>query len=211
MSRPVRICRERRYLPYRDVHDGTTTNRKATHQHMRIDDQKRIAFNVLFAENYGLIVRYTERRVESSAVAEEIAADTFAAAWEKLDPSSPFDLRWLYRTASNKVMNHWTRTKNRRSAENALTRLAEEPAIRSDLLDRIAVRDALSLMRPREREALMLTVWEGLSADEVAEVMDCTIAAVWKLLSRARGNLRRLLATHESRDFEKEASDVSDR
>lgn len=178
---------------------------------MRVDDNKRIAFNVLFAENYALIVRYAERRVESTAVAEEIAAETFVAAWVKLDPAVPLDLRWLYRTASNKVMNHWTRTKNRKSAEGALTRLILEPGSRPDTLDRLAVRDALSRLRPRESEALMLTVWEGLSADEVAEVMDCTLAAAWKLLSRARGNLRKLLSIDVAATRTKEAIDVSGR
>lgn len=149
-----------------------------------------------------LIVRYAERRVESAAVAEEIAAEVFTVAWQKWDPSDPFDLRWLYRTAANKVMNHWERRKHGHAAEVALKRGAEEPPEPPDMLERLALLDALDRLKPREAEALKLTVWEGLSADEVAWVLDCSVTAVWKLLSRARQGLRRIYRPDDARQQE---------
>lgn len=41
-----------------------------------------------------------------------------------------------------------------------------------------------------DREALLLTYWERLSAAEVAVVMGCSEQAAWKRISRARTAMR---------------------
>lgn len=52
---------------------------------------------------------------------------------------------------------------------------------------------ALGMLGPKDREALQLTYWEGLSAMQVAEVLQCTEQAAWKRISRARTQLRQFL------------------
>jgi RNA polymerase sigma-70 factor (ECF subfamily) len=168
----------------------------------RTQEAREIAFNRLFTEHYALVVRYAERRLYDKELARDIAGETFRVAWEKIDPDAPMDVRWLYRTASHKIMNHRSREENRRAASAAMQRLVDEPGSRIDELDRIAVREALLELKPREREALILTVWEGLDVDDVAVILDCSIGAVWKLLSRARHSARKLLAPLDSDEEE---------
>lgn len=170
---------------------GGSTPRTRSGPH---DVRRREVFSELFAEHYPTIVRYAERRVESRAVAEEIAAEVFAVAWDKLDQRNPFTLRWLYRTASNKVMNHWSRTRSRNEHERRLTR--DEPAsgYGAETLEILVLREALQRLPARQAEALRLTAWEGLSAPEIAEVFGCRVSAVHKMLSRGRIRLRELLA-----------------
>ncbi|MDH5671968.1 MAG: sigma-70 family RNA polymerase sigma factor [Myxococcales bacterium] len=56
------------------------------------------------------------------------------------------------------------------------------------------VQDAISRLEPEKREVLLLRDVEGLSAKEVAEVVDISVAAVKSRLHRARAELRALLA-----------------
>ncbi|WOF24653.1 sigma-70 family RNA polymerase sigma factor [Microbacterium betulae] len=156
--------------------------------------RRRQVFSDLFASYYALIVRYVERRVWNRAIAEEIASETFEVVWQKLDPEDPPGLPWLYRTAAFKISNHRAREEHRLRADAALQREAAEAADPGDDGSRMDMRRAIGDLPDREREAIALTYWEGLSALEVAEVLDCSVAAVWKLLSRARARLRTALS-----------------
>jgi len=151
-------------------------------------------YTVMFQRHFPDVVRFIRRRVSAAATAEDIAADVFLVAWTKFDPEKPFDRPWFYRTALNKVMNHWSRVAHNRDIETAFARLAQEPPSPGDILDRLAVEQALARLRPREAEAIRLTEWEGLDASEVASVLTCSVQAVWKLLSRGRATLRQLLS-----------------
>jgi len=53
-----------------------------------------------------------------------------------------------------------------------------------------AVRRAVDALPPRQRMALVLKQFEGMSYEDIAEVMDCSAGAVDALLSRARSALR---------------------
>ncbi|MGW9113558.1 RNA polymerase sigma factor [Microbacterium sp. NPDC055683] len=156
---------------------------------------RREVFSVLFDQFYGPVVRYVERRVHNTAIAEELAAETFEIAWRRLAPDSPPGLPWLYRTAANQILNHRRRLDTTRNVEVALASGGE----RDDRLDdeRMDVVRAIRSLPDREREAIALTYWEGLAPHEVAEVLGCRVDAVWKALSRGRARLRRLLSDGE--------------
>ena len=55
------------------------------------------------------------------------------------------------------------------------------------------VRQAVDNLAPRQREAIVLSRFEGMSYQEIADVMNMTIQAVKSLLSRARVNLKEAL------------------
>jgi RNA polymerase sigma-70 factor (ECF subfamily) len=55
------------------------------------------------------------------------------------------------------------------------------------------VRLAVQSLNPRQRMAVLLCKFEGMSYVDIAESMDMTPQAVKSLLSRARGNLRTVL------------------
>ena len=56
------------------------------------------------------------------------------------------------------------------------------------------VRAALAMLPPNDREVIQLTIWEELSAPEVAAVLGLPPATVRTRLHRARRRLRALLA-----------------
>ena len=52
------------------------------------------------------------------------------------------------------------------------------------------VRLAMDALNDRQRMALLLSKFEGMTYADIAETMDLSTAAIKSLLSRARGNLR---------------------
>ena len=55
------------------------------------------------------------------------------------------------------------------------------------------VRVAMDALNDRQRMALLLSKFEGMTYADIAETMDLSTAAIKSLLSRARGNLRDIL------------------
>ena len=55
------------------------------------------------------------------------------------------------------------------------------------------VRVAVEALNDRQRMALLLCKFEGLSYQEIADTMELSVQAVKSLLSRARVNLKNLL------------------
>lgn len=154
---------------------------------------RREAFIALFAAHFLTIVRYVERRTGSTALAEDIAEDTFELAWTVMDRQE-IELPWLYKAAGFKIKEYARRARRARSAQAAIEReFAEAPAT-LDTLERLAVRDALAVLTRREREVVELTYWEQLRAAEIAAILDCREATVWVTLGRARKKLAPCLA-----------------
>lgn len=69
----------------------------------------------------------------------------------------------------------------------------ERAASRERLL---AVEAAIRALPPEQREALVLSVFEGLAHAEIAEITDTTVKAVEVRIWRARKDLRERLAEH---------------
>ena len=55
------------------------------------------------------------------------------------------------------------------------------------------IEDAVQSLGERQRMAMLLSKYEGMSYQEIATTMELTTQAVKSLLSRARANLRELL------------------
>ena len=157
-------------------------------------------FEALYRSNYAAGVRYAARR-SGPAAAEEVAAETFATAWRRLDRVPTAEpLPWLLVTARNVLAN------SHRSAARAADKQREhaatvaEPRSR-DPAEALAERDAvvrafITLSEP-DREALRLVAWDGLPLAAAARVAGTTRVAFAMRVSRAR---RRLAAALEEPD-----------
>lgn len=153
-------------------------------------DAREAEFRALFEEHYGAVIRYAQRRIEDAEVARELAGECFTIAWQKFDTARPFDLPWLFQTTRYLLSNEFRR--HAREAE-VLRRVAEVPDEHGEWDDAIEMRIALARLTTSERELVLLSYWEGLSAVEIASVLGITNGAVRVRLSRARAHLRELL------------------
>lgn len=152
-------------------------------------DDRRAAFEALFAEHHAAVLRYVERRVDDREHARELTMDCFEIAWRRFDQAEPYRRPWLLQTARNLVGDSYRKRDREREGLRDLAAAVPPDAsfVRAEL------RVALSHLNRADREVLELFYWDGLAADEIAEVIGCRTSAAWKRLSRARAALKALL------------------
>ncbi|MBT2484098.1 MULTISPECIES: RNA polymerase sigma factor [unclassified Microbacterium] len=155
---------------------------------------KEVVYRILFNEYWPRVRRHLASYLENPDEVDEVSAEVFVVAWRKLNPSKPMGLKWFLRTADNKLRDVARRDRSKRNVVDALTRRMQED---SELhpLEVIALRQALHDLNARERQVVVLTYWDGLTAAEVSDVLRCSQAAVWTTLTRARAKLRAQLET----------------
>jgi RNA polymerase sigma-70 factor (ECF subfamily) len=147
-------------------------------------------FVALYEAHAGAVLGYARRRTGPEE-AEDVLAETFLVAWRRRDDVPADALPWLYGVAAN-VLRNRARSERRQAAVSA--RLAAEPLMSGepDAPDP-RLREALAALKPIDREALLLTAWEGLSADRAARAAGCSRATFHVRLHRARKRLAQAL------------------
>lgn len=153
-------------------------------------NNRRIAFEALFAEHHAAVLRYVERRVDDREQARELTMDCFEIAWRRYDHAAPFRRPWLLQTARNLVGDSYRRRDREREGMLTLAAASDRPDTTFQDID---LQLALRHLPAADREILALFYWDGLTAHEIAEVVGCRTSAAWKRLSRARDALRSLL------------------
>ncbi|MEU3455183.1 sigma-70 family RNA polymerase sigma factor [Micromonospora sp. NPDC006766] len=148
------------------------------------------------------ILSYLTRRVDPPCDGADLLADTLTVAWRRIADLPGDDdqaMAWLFGIARGVLANH-RRGQTRRAAlaDRLRARLADRPPGPDPSGETVAIRDALNRLPDPDRELITLTAWDGLTADEVAAVLEITPAAVRQRLVRARGRLRAALLEHQA-------------
>jgi RNA polymerase sigma-70 factor, ECF subfamily len=167
-------------------------------------------------EAFGILVERYQRRVIGVALAVvhnaedalELAQETFVRAFENLpgfESRSSFST-WLYRIAANLAID--LRRRERRhifvrgeEAEGEIERLPNSTGdsfaefSRAELNQRL--RAALDELTPEHRAVILLREVEGLSYDEISDLLQCPRGTVMSRLHYARNRLRAILKTAE--------------
>jgi len=132
--------------------------------------------------------------------AEDAAQETFLKAHRALPRyagGAAFGT-WLHRIAVNHCLDVLRAAGRRRSDSldalleadaSALGTVLSEPSPAKALEDRDAVERLLSRLNPEQRLALTLREAEGMSYDEIAKVMSCSLDSVKARIKRARAEL----------------------
>lgn len=134
--------------------------------------------------------------------AEDVAQEAFVRAWRAL-PGFRGDARfstWLFRIITNLALNRVTRAREQPVAEVPDRGNAElDPARRAEDRERLAVAvAALDQLTPDQRACFVLRELEGLTYEELADVLGTSVQAVRGRLFRARAELARVLADYEA-------------
>jgi RNA polymerase sigma-70 factor (ECF subfamily) len=156
-------------------------------------------FEALFERHHADVAAYVRRRAPAAFV-EDVVSDTFLVAWRSLDRLDRDPLPWLYGVARRVLANH-ARGQRRRTV--LIERLArerdrEEHGVLVEVSE--PLRAALLSLGEREREALLLVAWEGLTPAVAAGVVGCSGATFRGRLFRARRHLERTLGSRSSSD-----------
>lgn len=148
-------------------------------------------FEQLYRANFVRLVRFAYYRVGDRATAEDVAAEVFALAWARRVDADTFAVGWLFTAAQNLIGNEYRRRLRvaKHQRELILAELAEPEAWELHVRD-LDLRAALARLAPDDALVLQLTYWDGLTASEAGEFLECSTAAVWTRLTRARAALR---------------------
>ena len=162
---------------------------------------ERDRFERIYREHFGAVLRFALARIDAER-AKDVAAETFLVAWRRLDDVPAEPRPWLLGVARRVIAGQF-RSEARRDALALRVRAAHEVADGSaDLSGPLAQRDqvltAFSMLGERDREALRLVTWDGLSAAEAAKVLAVTRVAFAVRLHRARRRLQRALESDSS-------------
>lgn len=156
------------------------------------------AFRALVDRHLAAVLAIARRMLRDDAEAEDVAQETMLRLW-KSSPSieaGPQGLRpWLRRVASNLAIDR-VRSGRRVSVVEEVPEVAEPAGQLAGLeaADTGARVDAaLKALPERQRLALVLFHFEGLSQIEIGRSMGISDEAVESLLARARRALRRTL------------------
>ena len=127
----------------------------------------------------------------NQAVAEDLTAETFAAAVVeyRAGRAEVVTASWLHTVAVRRLVDHWRR---RAVASDKIVVLAERPrrSVEPDLVERAVVAEALAVLSEEHRSVLVLHHIEGYPVAEVAEIIARTPKATESLLVRARAAFR---------------------
>jgi RNA polymerase sigma factor (sigma-70 family) len=163
----------------------------------------------LFTRYSTRVYRYCLRRLGSPEEAEDALQLTFLNAWRSLKSGFEPDSQgpWLFGIAAN-VCSTSLRAKlgstrlELRDPETLDELAADEKAGREELL---GLSEALRELPARQRRAVLLRDWQGLSYREIAAELAVSVASVETLLFRGR---KRVAATLASADWRKPAPSV---
>lgn len=151
----------------------------------------------LYETHADRILLYCLRHL-ARATAEDAVADVFLTAWRRLDDVPEEPAAWLYATARNVIRNRYRAQATGIATAERVARLQDLTADSAEVTAgrRADLATALGALTDDEREALLLTVWDGLSGAEAASVLGCTPGALRVRLHRARQ--RMAAALHET-------------
>ena len=163
-------------------------------------------FSSFYTQNRSELIVHANRIVKDKAKAEEITQEAlvkFMLAAPELS-SDDHALSYLHRTIENLCIDLF-RAENRRpnlvalddataEVESAWQVSGDHSQVISAAEDAAIIRQALSLLSPAERAALVMWEVEGRSTAEIAKELGIKESAVRHTVSRARASLRKVLS-----------------
>jgi RNA polymerase sigma-70 factor (ECF subfamily) len=153
------------------------------------------AFNRLIARHLSAIHGYLLRLTHSRADADELTQETFLRVWSRADTYRPGTVQfttWLHRIAHNLCMDELRRVhpESLDEPDQQVSEFADPEQAAADREIAARLDRALGALPPTQRAALLLTEVQGLSNQQVADIMNLGVRAVESLLARARRTLR---------------------
>ena len=173
------------------------------------------AFTELGERYKNRLLTVLEHLVGNREQAEDLSQEVFLRVFRashRYEPGAKFST-WLF-TIANNVASNALRSRSRRrevgvpegngsdSAPLQLDQLAKAAsgAMPTRALDKAEqaqmVRQAVAALNERQRMALLLAKFEGMSYQDIAQTMDLSVQAIKSLLSRARVNLKEILTPY---------------
>jgi len=174
-----------------------------------------ISFEKLVKEYREKIVNVIYQFIGDKEEAEDLAIEVFLRVYrarERYKPRAKFTT-WLYKIAANLCLNE-IRKKTRFQTVSLSESIPSEAEEKLMLIEKIAdsspspqdileekerntlIRKAIDSLPAKQRIAIVLQIYEGLSYKEISKILNCSVKSVERRLYRARTNLKEKLAPY---------------
>jgi RNA polymerase sigma-70 factor (ECF subfamily) len=180
----------------------------------RLKQGDEAAFKAIVETWQGMVYNTALGIVQNAEDAEDIAQEVFVQVFQSIGSfkgESKFST-WLYRITVTKSLDHERKKKRKKRFAFIRSIFGEEnelqiqppdfnhPGVALDKKENAAVLfRAISELPENQRVAFTLNKVEGLSYQEVSEIMKTTVSSVESLMHRAKNNLRKKLEDYYSR------------
>lgn len=175
----------------------------------RVQQGDKRAYNLLVSKYQQKILRLVSRFIRDQMDCEEVTQEAFIKAYRAL-PNFRGDsafYTWLYRIAVNTAKNHLVSSSRRPPSQDLDAGEADHSAAGANFVDLntpesalmnsellAVIRETINHLPDNLREAIVYREFDGLSYEEIAEVMDCPIGTIRSRIFRARETLEQAMA-----------------
>ena len=167
------------------------------------------AFEILVNRHQTSVLNLIYRFIGDRTQARDLAQEVFLRVWQaakSYKPEARFST-WIYQITANLCFNELKSSRRKKwfqfyrsdeDSENTWEQLLADsaPSAEDFLLEKERSRqisDALQSLPDNQRMALVLKRYDGLSYQEIAQIIGCSVSAVESLLVRAKRNLQEKL------------------
>lgn len=158
----------------------------------------RNSFGSLYDHFVKKIYNYIYFRTYRRDLTEDIVSQTFLKALEKLGtfkPEKGVFSAWLYRIAHNSLMDHYRQKKGTVNIDDVWD-IPGERNVEMDAENRLGwekLKPLLEKLPARDRDIILMRVWDEMSYREIGEVLGSSEASCKMAYSRAVQALRKVL------------------
>lgn len=169
------------------------------------------AFKIIVNTWQNMVYNTSLGIVQNAEDAEDVAQEVFVQVYESIGQfkgDSKFST-WLYRIAITKSLDHLRKKKRKKRfafIQSIFGNNEEEvrhqpdfhhPGISLENKEKAAILfRAIDKLPDNQKTAFTLHKLEGLSYQEVSEIMDSTVSSVESLMHRAKANLKKILTDY---------------
>jgi RNA polymerase sigma-70 factor (ECF subfamily) len=161
----------------------------------RVQRHDQEAFTRLLDRHLAGLQKFLLRMTGNAADADEVSQEAFLRIWSHAGRWQADRVKfttWLYRIARNLAIDR--HRKSRETTDEDVTMIVDDSpdvshAIEADRREQV-LRGAVARLPERQRTALVLCHFDGMSNQEAAAVLDVSVDALESLLSRARRSLK---------------------
>lgn len=158
------------------------------------------AFCVLVRRHTEMFYASAYRTCQNQDEAEDAVQEAFLKLWRKPEIWNPDKgakfTTWFYRVVVNAATDQMRKRKNN-AGEYALDNIADIAGTQDEMMqadeEQLALEEAIESLPERQKMALNLCFYEGMSNKDAAEMLGVGIKALESLLMRAKAGLKQTL------------------
>ena len=180
------------------------------------------AFDLLVLKYQSRVIATAFKFVKEKQLAEDIAQEAFIKSYKSIDSfreESSF-YTWVYRITVNTAKNYLLSSKRR--DEVVISDLSQDDSFYPEKLDidspqeilkaselRDLIFETLSSLGEETRTALSLREFDGLSYEQIAEVVQCPVGTVRSRIFRGREIIEEVVGKHMDKNKTNKSAKIS--